>query len=88
MRDQTITTAAGRLAISCEAAAHRASLELPTNPAITLQLAEGELLMTIEALAMAYADLRGARPDTAARRVNRTLRNCTSPRRDRESTRG
>lgn len=84
MRDQAISTFAGRLVIGCEPGARRAWIELPTGPAVTVHLCDGELLMVIEALAMAYAELRGARPDSAARGVKRTLRNRTERRRERE----
>jgi hypothetical protein len=84
MRDQSISIATGRLVIGCDAGAERAWIELPTEPAVTVHLREGELLMTIEALAMTYAELRGARPDSAAYGVKRTLRNCTNHRRERE----
>lgn len=48
-----------------------------------LELAEGELLMVIETLAMVYAELCGARPESLARGVNRTLRNRTAAARQR-----
>ncbi len=82
MRDQAITTSSGRIVVSCAAGRELATLETPTD-ARCLTFTHGELLMTIEALAMAYATLRGARPDSAARGVHRTLRNRTTPRADR-----
>ena len=81
MRDQSISTATGRLVIGCDANAERAWIELPTEPAATVHLREGELLTTIEALVMTYAELRGARPDSAAHGVRRTLHNRTDHRR-------
>jgi hypothetical protein len=75
MTDVSITTSAGRVTIGCDD--DRARLELPTEPPAALRLGAGELLMTIEALVMCYAELRGARPDSAARGVMRTLHNRT-----------
>jgi hypothetical protein len=84
MRDQLITLGSGeRIAAGIEASG-RAWLELTTAEGpVRVALAEGEALMTIEALAMLYAELCGARPDSAARGVNRTLRNRTAAARGR-----
>lgn len=49
----------------------------------TLELSAGELLMAIEALAMAYADVVGARADSLAYGVMRTIRNRTLAARER-----
>jgi hypothetical protein len=84
VRDQAITTPAGPLAVGCDAHAEQAWLEVP---ATRVGLRVGELLMTIEALAMAYAELSGARPDSAARGVSRTLRNRARAARERSDQR-
>lgn len=77
-RARTIHATGGEL--STQALDGRARLELapqvPAAPA-ELELGPGELLMTIEALAMVYGELCGASPDSVARGVNRTLRNRT-----------
>jgi hypothetical protein len=68
VRDQLISLVA-------DADRHRAWLELVGDAeAATAELGEGELLMLIEALAMAYAVVCRARRDSLARGVNRTLR--------------
>jgi hypothetical protein len=88
MRDQQITLAGrGRLVVR---ATPSSSLEIKLgNDSLTTQLAEGELLMVIEALAMAYAEVCGARPDSIARGVKRTIANRTRVARERrqQSTR-
>lgn len=84
MRDQQVgLAAAGQLAAGVDAGG-QAWLEL-SSPVDTVMvvLAGGELLMTIEALAMVYAELCGARPDSLARGVNKTLRNRTTAARER-----
>jgi hypothetical protein len=50
---------------------------------VTLELTEGELLMAVEALAMVYADAVGARADSIAYGVMRTIRNRTQAARER-----
>lgn len=65
----------------------RARLEVTPlgEPASTVELREGEVLMAIEALVAVYAELCGARPDSLARGVNRTLTNRTAAARERRS---
>jgi hypothetical protein len=68
----------GALSIGTDPAARRTWLELEQDTAVaTVRLTEGELLMTVDALVIAYADLCGTRADSLARGVNRTLRNRT-----------
>lgn len=90
MRDQIITTAKGRLVIGCDRSAQRAWIEPPAPDDLptTVHLSEGELLMIIEALGMAYAELVGARPDSIARGISRTLRNRTRVARENASRPG
>ena len=90
MRDQAISITTGRIVVGCDRAQQRAWLELPADESRSrlVPLRAGELLMLIEALAMAYAELHGARTDSAARGVNRTLRNRTLAARDRTRATG
>jgi len=86
MRDQRIKPAAGgELVVGARGAPALAWIELSTPDAEPgmIELTEGELLMAVDALVMAYGELCGARPDSLARRVNRTLRNRTRAARER-----
>jgi hypothetical protein len=80
VRDQAVTTSSGQVIVRCDA--QRATLE---TPSATAELMPDELLLTIEALSMAYATLCGGRPDSAARGVKRTLHNRTQGRGQRTS---
>ena len=72
-----INTLEAQLVIGVDVAAGQAWLKLVDPERLPVRFGPGQLLMTIEALAMAYAELCGARPESAARGVNRTLRNRT-----------
>jgi hypothetical protein len=78
-------SAGGELIV--DGAEDRARLELagPDNDRSTVDLAPGELLAAIETLAMVYAELCGARPESLARGVNRTLRNRIAAARQRQA---
>jgi hypothetical protein len=80
MRDQLIRTGAGATHAAGVETNGRVWLELtpPAGSRVAITLSDGELLMAIEALVIAYAELLGARPDRLARGVNRTLRNGTN----------
>jgi hypothetical protein len=58
---------------------------ITSDPASPLRLTEREVLLVIEAFAVVYADLCGARPESIARGVNRTLRNRTRAARENRS---
>jgi hypothetical protein len=76
MTDRHVSlAAAGQIAAGVDAH-RRAWLEFTTGTGnvATGMLLEDELLRAIEALAMVYAELCGARPDSLARSVNRKLR--------------
>jgi hypothetical protein len=85
MRDRLVRLATGgQLAVGLDARS-RAWLELtpPKGAVVTVELSDGELLMAIEALAMVYGELCGARPDSLAYGVSKTLRNRTRAARER-----
>ena len=83
-RPRTCKAASGaQLVADVTAIGARLELAGPNGTAAVAEFTEGELLMAIEALAMAYADVVGARADSVARGVNRTLRNRTQAARTR-----
>lgn len=86
MREQLVQLAAGgQLAAGVDPPGVRGWLELtaPDGTPTTVALYEHEVLAAVEALAMLYAELHGARPASAARAASRTLRNGTRAARER-----
>jgi len=87
VHDQRIALQGGRARLEVSAdpggPGPRLDLYLASGRPAGTHLTKGELLMAIEALPMVYAELCGARPDSLARGVNRTLRNRTRAARER-----
>ncbi len=85
MRDRVVNLHAGSQLTAGTVDGSTAWLELTESggATATAELTEGEVLMAIEALGMVYADIVGARPDSIARGINRTLRNRTEAARNR-----
>lgn len=84
VRDREVHLGAdGRLFVGRDSAG-AAWLELANSAdKVRCEPTEGELLMTLEALAMLYADLVGANAASVATGINRTLANRTRAARER-----
>jgi hypothetical protein len=75
VQDQTVTAESADVVIGTDPPTGYAWLELSAPTSVTsVQLREHELRATIEALARAYGELCGDRPEGVARAVSQTLR--------------